>query len=176
MSNLNHSAFDICHSTEAIARPARGGYPCFMSESIKSLWPVDAKRPVFWLVLSLFLAPFIWGSLGSFAGFAIIEMSKGAAQDTLDDTIDVILVSYGLMFGFTFTLGLLGVLVLWWAGQRGAVVWAMTGGLLGGFMAAAFSFASAGMLNQKLMILFVFIGWGLFLTIRWIGGVKPDAD
>ncbi|MEM0945505.1 MAG: hypothetical protein AAGI70_16340, partial [Pseudomonadota bacterium] len=90
-------------------------------------------------------------------------------------TVDVMLVIFGGLFVFTFTLGLVGVLVLWAAKLRSSVAWAGLGGVMGAVVAAANVVFVDGFLDQTLLVVFVILGWALFLTIRWFAGVK-DID
>lgn len=69
--------------------------------------------------------------------------------------------------GFTATLGVLGVAVLWALRRRGPILWAVTGGVLGGAGGLL-----AGVSNNIEFLAAALFGWALFLTIRWRAGIK----
>lgn len=82
----------------------------------------------------------------------------------------------GALLLFTLTLGTGGVAVLWGAGQRGAMAWAATGGLLGTIFGMAHGVVTASQVREVDMIHAALIGVALFLLIRWLAGVRGTAD
>lgn len=138
----------------------------------RSLWPETVENPVKRLVFAMVGAPLIWGVLGTLIGFVIAGLTEPDAAGTLDYTMDIMFVSFGFNFIFTFTFGLVGVLGLIAVKQTSAAAWALTGGVMGAAVAAINTFILPGQLNRGVLIFFVVMGWALFLTIRWLAKIK----
>lgn len=122
--------------------------------------------------MALLLAPAIWGLVATMFGFVVGGMTEATREATLQYTYDLALAAFGVLFAFTLTLGLLGIAILWALTQRSALAWAMMGGGMGALVAAIHSYLDHGIFKPELLILYVVLGWSLFLTIRWIAGVR----
>lgn len=146
-----------------------------MSIFDRNLWADSVRHPYRRLAIGLIGAPVFWGIVGSMFAYVVGSMSRPTAAETGERTVDVILVIFGGLFVFTFTLGLLGVLILWAAKLRSSVAWAGLGGVMGAVVAAINVVFVQGVLDQTLLIVFVVIGWAMFLTIRWFAGIKDVA-
>ena len=138
----------------------------------RSFWPERERRPYMRLALALVLSPFLWALLGSLFGFAVASLTEDTMEGVLDYTLDLTLVAFGALFVFTFTLGIIGVLMLWAGKLRGATPWALMGGMMGAVVFAINALVYQTRLDQVLLIIYVILGWSLFLTIRWIAGVR----
>lgn len=143
-----------------------------MSMFGRKLWPPTESHPYTRMALAIVVAPAIWGLVASAFGFVVGGMTEATREATLAFTYDMALAAFLFLFAFTLTLGLLGIGVLWVLSQRSAISWAMMGGGLGALVAAIHSYLDAGVFKPDLMILYVVLGWSLFLTIRWIAGVR----
>lgn len=146
-----------------------------MSEMNRTVEPSDTPIALRRLAAAMILAPLLWGAFGTLIFFLVGGMSETSQSGTLEFTFDGMIFSFGLMFGFTFTFGLVGVAALWWFGFRSVVVWALTGGLLGALVATLQSMLTIAFNNQTLLIFFVIVGWGLFVSIRALAGIR-EAD
>ncbi|MEL6179006.1 MAG: hypothetical protein AAFS10_08625 [Myxococcota bacterium] len=141
----------------------------------RSRWPDDEPQPYLRLGLALLAAPFLWGLVASGFGFAVVALTDPSMDAALDYTLEVTLTAFGFLFGFTLTLGVMGILLLWILHQRGAVIWALTGGTFGAIGALLDGLlVRDGLFDRTILFLFVIVGWSLFLTIRWIAGIRES--
>ncbi|MEM0944256.1 MAG: hypothetical protein AAGI70_09940, partial [Pseudomonadota bacterium] len=141
--------------------------------SRRSFWPDEVERPYLRLILALLLAPLIWSLVATAFAFAVVALTSPSMDAAVAYMVEVTLTAMGLMFGFTLTLGLLGILVLWMLDQRSSLAWALSGAIFGAVGAVLNGFlVQDGQFDRALLLIFVIIGWSLFLTIRWIAGIR----
>jgi len=106
------------------------------------------------------------------AAFLIAGMSEPTQEDVLKVTTEAGIAMISLNYAFTLTFGLLGVVGLWFLDQRGPLVWAIAGGLMGALAGVFFGTLFMGGVDRALLLAFGLGGWALFILIRWIGGIR----
>ncbi|MEM7177270.1 MAG: hypothetical protein AAGD47_09370 [Pseudomonadota bacterium] len=140
----------------------------------RSLWPDTVRNPLKQLVFAIFAAPFIWGVVCTVLAFIIAGLTEPDLDGTLVLTQRFLVISFGACYAFTLTLGVLGVIILLLAKVRNIVVWAFTGGMMGGLVAVAHMLMLPGQMTRAILIAFVILGWSIFLTIRSFAKIRGD--
>lgn len=138
----------------------------------QSLWPARDRPPVLRLLTALVVAPGMVASTFSFAVFLVAGMTEHTADAVLRVTAEATVALVALAFAFTLTFGLAGIAVLWRLARRGAVAWALVGGVTGAVAGVLFSGLAMSGIEQGLVIGFAIAGWTLFLLIRRIAGIR----
>ncbi len=140
----------------------------------RSLWPDAVRSPLKQLVFAVIATPFIWGVVCTAVAFVVMGLSEPDLDSTLRMTHRVMAISFGFCYAFTLTLGVLGVMMLLLARIGNIVMWALTGGLMGGIVAVAHMLMLPGQMTRIVLIAFVILGWSIFLTIRRLAKIKGD--
>ena len=143
-----------------------------MSLFTRSLWPDSVRRPYLRLALGMVLAPVLIAGLLSVAAHLTNGASMATREAALAQTREAATVFsiYVLMFALSF--GVLGVLRLWATGQRGAFSWMMMGAILGALAGVILGLTTLGEIEIGLLIVCSALSWAMFLTIRWIAGIR----
>lgn len=143
-----------------------------MISLVRGLWPEDEPAPMLRLLRGMLLAPMVVSLMLAMGAFLISGMARAQRAEAIAVALDSAVSLTALVFLFTFTLGLLGVLALGYATLRGTLVWALTGGLLGALSGVIFGIAMTGWPNQVMILAFAVLGWVLFLLLRWFAGIR----
>ena len=140
----------------------------------RSLWPASVRSPYRRLIVAMIVSPLLLAALLSLGAFLIAGMSEPTRERVMAVTIDSALALTMMMLVFTAICGLLGVLLLWAAAQRGLLIWAATGAILGATAGVAIGLMTDMGPNKVLLIGLAIIGWVEFLLIRKFAGIRPD--
>lgn len=144
--------------------------------SSRALWSSDVRSPLTRLLIALFIAPLIMSALLTVAAFLIAGMSEPTQADVMSVTHEAAVAALMLNYVFTLTFGLAGILGLWFLEQRGSIVWAIAGALMGALASVVFGTFFMDGVERVLLLAFALAGWALFVLIRWIAGVRKYID
>lgn len=140
----------------------------------RSLWPDSVQSPYTRLMVALFVAPFLIAALLAGGAFMIAGMTENSREDVIAVTTDSALAIMALVVVFTLTFGLAGIAILWATAQRGLLIWALAGAIMGALAGTLFAFGFMGGPNGAILGIASVIGWILFVLIRRIAGIAPD--
>ena len=140
----------------------------------RSLWPASVQAPYRRLAIAMIVSPLLLAALLSLGAFLIAGMSEPTRERVMSLTWDSAIALTAIMLVFTAIFGLLGVLVLWAAAQRGIVIWAVTGAILGAVAGTIFGFLAEIGPHKVILIGLAVIGWVEFLLIRKLAGIRAD--
>lgn len=140
----------------------------------RNLWPDAVRNPLKQLIFAVIATPFIWGVVCTVLAFVVAGLSEPDLDGTLRATRRVMVISFGFCYAFTLTLGVIGVIMLLLAKVRNIAIWALTGGLMGGVVAVAHMLMLPGQMTRIVLIVFVILGWSIFLTIRSLAKIKSE--
>lgn len=143
-----------------------------MSLFTPSLWPGATATPWRKLVMSILFAPLLPLLLLAVLVFLIGGMTQTNRELALAYTYETVPVLVIAIYVFTLTFGLAGIAVLWALGQRGLLVWALTGGVLGVAAGLFLGLTMAEGPPAELLIACAVLGWILFVLIRRFAGVR----
>ncbi|MEM1298349.1 MAG: hypothetical protein AAGH68_03640 [Pseudomonadota bacterium] len=147
-----------------------------MISLVRDLWPEDEPAPLLRLLRGMVLAPMVLSLLLAAGAFLISGTARAERAAAVAAALDSAISLTALVFLFTFTLGLLGVMVLGYVASRGLLVWALTGGLLGALGGVIFGVMVGGAPNRVMILAFAVLGWVLFLLLRWFAGIRAPGD
>jgi hypothetical protein len=142
----------------------------------RSLWPQSVRSPYTRLIIALLVAPGLIALVLGVLAFLIAGVSESSREDTLDYTLSIAPILALIPYVFTLTCGLSGSGILWATAQRGLLVWALAGGLLGALAGMLLGFSMEGGPNTVVLIAGAVLGWVLFTLIRRIAGVRDDPE
>lgn len=142
----------------------------------RSLWPSSVRTPYLRLFIALILAPGLIAVVLALLAFLIAGVSESNQEDTLGYTFSIAPILALIPYGFTFSFGLVGIAILWATAQRGLLVWALAGGLLGALAGMLLGFSMDGGPNSVVLIAGAVHGWVLFTLIRRFAGIRSDPD
>ncbi|MFK7943401.1 MAG: hypothetical protein AB8B85_10890 [Paracoccaceae bacterium] len=145
-----------------------------MIQAIRSLWPEGKSAPLVHLVRAMLLAPLMLCALLAIGAFLTSGMAEAQRTDALATTIESTISMASMVFLFTFTFGLVGIIALGMMGLRGTLPWAAMGGLMGGLAATLSGFLSDGTPHRIMVMAVALMGWVLFLLMRWLASVKSE--
>lgn len=147
-----------------------------MSLRDKSIWPPEVNAPHRRLLLAIFAAPLIMTAVLTGVAFMVAGMSEATQDGVMTVTTEAGVALFVLTYIYALTLGIVGILVLWWFEQRGAIAWAVAGALTGAIAGMAFGeFFMAGV-DRAMLLSFVLGGWAFYIIVRWIAGVRNDPE
>lgn len=147
-----------------------------MSFRDKSIWPPEVTSPHRRLLIGIFVAPLIIAGILTGATFLIAGMSEPDQESVMAVTMEAGVSLLVLTYVYALSLGMVGILVLWWLEQRGAITWAIAGALTGALAGLAFGELFMGGVDRALLLAFGLAGWAFFIIVRWIAGVRPDPE
>jgi hypothetical protein len=147
-----------------------------MSLRDKSIWPPEVKAPHRRLLIGIFVAPLIIAAILTGAAFLIAGMSEPDRESALAVTRDAGVALLILSYVYALSLGIVGILVLWWLEQRGAVAWAVAGALTGAIAGLVFGEVLMGGVDRAMLLAYALGGWAFMIIVRWIAGVRPDPE
>ncbi len=124
----------------------------------------------------MMLAPLILAAVLTAAAFLIAGMSEPTQDAVMQVTRESGIAMVVLTYGFTITFGLFGVIGLWFLDQRGPLVWAIAGALMGSLAGLIFGVAFMNGIERALLIGFGLGGWAIFILIRWIAGIRLEPE
>jgi hypothetical protein len=130
------------------------------------------KVSVVRLVVAMLVAPLILAGVLTAAAFMIAGMSEPSQDAVMAVTHESGIAMLTLSYAFTLIFGVAGVAGLWFLDQRGPVVWAFAGALLGAVAGLIFGAAFMGGVERALLLGFGLGGWAIFILIRWIAGIR----
>ena len=137
-----------------------------------SLWPERAGNPYLRLAAALIAAPLVLVAVLTLFAFLVAGSTEPTREATLAATNAAAVGFFVYLSGFTLTVGLAGVALLWKLGRRGVLAWLATGAGGGALAAAGLGLATgAGMVPLQIVVAAV-LGLVLFALIRWIAGVR----
>lgn len=136
----------------------------------KSLWPDHVRRPLLRLFIALLVAPLIVAGLLSLLLFLIEGSTETTRTAVLTATVEHGITLVAVSFGFTWTVGVLGIAALWALEQRGLGAW-MVAGLLSGALAGLV----LGPTGSPVVLVFAAMGCLLFVLIRAIAGISEAS-
>ena len=145
-----------------------------MIEHLQAILPPNKSSPLLSLAKAFILAPLALSAQLGGGAFLVAKMASGPSGDPLSVALTSAVSLTGLVFLFTFTLGVLGVLVLARLRRRDPLSWAMTGGAMGAISAVVFGLFMGGMPHWVILVAAALLGWVLFLLLRWFAGVKAE--
>src|SRR5690625_1534603 len=136
-----------------------------------SLWPGERRVPLLRLVAALIGAPLIIAAIVTLIAFLIAGMSEQTAAGVMQVTLEAAIALAALIYGFTLTLGLIGIAILWAFSRHGRVSWAVMGLGCGTITGAGFAVLAMQGSHLTVVIAFALTGWAVFMLIRWIAGI-----
>ncbi len=128
------------------------------------------------LAVAMVIAPMILAAILTAGAFLIAGMSESDRDTVMQVTRESGIAMAMLSYGFTLTFGIFGVVGLWFLEQRGPVVWAIAGGILGALAGMIFGVVFMGGFDRVLLLSFGLGGWALFILIRWIAGIRLNME
>ena len=143
-----------------------------MNRFAERLWPASERKPMRRLVLALIGAPLMVSLMLGVIAFLVASMTEARRDDVLGTAIDSALALTQVIYIFTLTFGIIGIGALWALGQRGSLVWALMGALLGGIAGFFFGLILHDAPAKVVLFAFALIGWLIFLLLRWMAGVR----
>lgn len=143
-------------------------------QALRGLWPATEPAPMRKLIKALIVAPLLLSLLLAVGAVMVSGMAAGGRSDTISVLLGTAVSLAGLVFLFTLTFGVVGIVVLGKAGLRGALPWAGMGGLMGALAGALYGLVSDTATMQVIVLAVSVLGWVLFILLRWLAGVKPE--
>lgn len=143
-----------------------------MSRATRSLWPEGFRRPWLQLGFALVAAPVVLAggvTVLAFSVYAASEPDTGLAAEYTARAAAAFLIH---LLGFTLSLGVAGVALLWALGRRGAGAWLATGAGAGALFSAGVGVVSGGGVAGFQTGIAAVFGLALFALIRWFAGVR----
>jgi hypothetical protein len=157
---------------EALPPARRLGYGAPMPGfDVHALWPYRDRVPLPRVAAALVAAPGLLALLLGLAAFLVMGMTETTGEAVFRETIRSAGALALLVYGFTFSFGLLGIALLWARAQRGLLAWALTGAVTGALAGLLFGLVAMSGVRGALVIAFALGGWAVFLLIRRIAGV-----
>jgi hypothetical protein len=138
----------------------------------RSLWPDRVQRPVLRMAGALIAAPLMLAAMLTSVAYIVAGSSEPTRAATLAVTNHAAVVFFVALPAFTLTVGLVGVLALWFLGWRGMLAWLATGAGAGALVAAGHGVLASEGIEAVQMGVAVVLGLVLFALIRWIAGVR----
>ena len=145
-----------------------------MSMFSKSIWPKSVKSPYRRLALGVALAPLAITALLSGVAFLLAGMSEETGTSVTSVTLNAAQAFMTLVYGFTVTFGLAGVLALWAMGMASLMTWIFCGFLTGGLAGLVFSQLTAGAIQPTIVMAFALGASLLMMLIRAIAGIQDE--
>ena len=143
-----------------------------MASPDRPLWPLRATGAWLQLVFALVAAPITLAAAITLVAFAIYSASApdtGLAFGYATRAAWAFLVHFA---GFTVTLGLAGVVLLWALGRRAVLSWLATGAGAGALFAVATGLAAGGGVQGMTVLVAAILGLALFALVRWYAGIR----
>ena len=138
-----------------------------------ALWPGRDRPPLGRLITAMLGAPLVISAIVSLVAFLIAGMSEQSGAGVLQVTIEAAIALALLIFGFTLTFGLAGIIVLWALGLGGRRAWALMGAGMGALAGGGFVSLALQSFQITIIIGFAIAGWAVFMLIRLIAGIGP---
>lgn len=104
--------------------------------------------------------------------FLMLSLSRATGEDMLGPALGAAGPLLAYVAGFQATLGLGGVLLLRTLDLRAALLWTLTGAVAGLAAGAAYALLEGLAIDRRMLIVCAMLGWGHFLVIRWIVGLR----
>lgn len=143
-----------------------------MRQSASEFWPRRVCWPWRRLVMAMLSAPTL---IATVLTIVVITLAGSDGSTALraeaERTAGVLL---GALLLFTLTCGSAGIALLWATAQRGPLAWAAMGGVLGIVFGMAHGILARGMIRDIELALSAGLGIALFLTIRWLAGIRAE--
>lgn len=137
----------------------------------RALWPARHRAPLLRLGLALVAAPGLLALLLGVGAFLVMGMTESSGEAVLRETLRSAAALAALVFVFTFTFGLAGVVLLWALARRGSLAWALTGAVAGAVAGTLFGMLAFSVVSLGLVVAFAAGGWAILLLVRRIAGV-----
>ena len=142
-----------------------------MASTDRPLWPPGARGPWLQLGFALVAAPLTLAAGLTLVAFAVYAASEADLALAFEHAGRAALAFLVHLLGFTVSLGLAGVALLWWRGSRRAGAWLGTGAGAGALFALATGMA-AGAVQPVALVVAALLGLSLFALIRWFAGIR----
>lgn len=118
------------------------------------------------------LAPLSVGAVITFVAFLIAGMSEATTSGVISVTINAAITMIPAMLLFMLSFGAVGVVSMWYLGQRGVLSWAVCGALMGTLAALLVGEFLMDRVERPLLIASGLGGWAMFLLFRWFAGIR----
>lgn len=140
-----------------------------------SLWPGERRFPLLRLILALIGAPLIVTAIVALIAFLIAGMSEQTGAGVMRVTVEASIALAALVYGFTLTFGLIGIVILRALSLPGSLAWTLMGVTTGAV--AGVLFTNMAMQGSRAMVIIAFAvaGWAVFMLIRWIARIGADT-
>ena len=142
-----------------------------MTRATRTLWPDGLRRPWIRLAVAMVAAPLALGGVLVLAAFLVYLASEPDAGEAAGRTGAAAVWLVGYLLGFTLTVGLAGVAILWVSAERGVLAWLATGAGAGAIGAVGIGMIAGGVAPLQIAIAAAF-GLALFALIRWFAGIR----
>ncbi|GMG85652.1 hypothetical protein LNKW23_48770 [Paralimibaculum aggregatum] len=134
---------------------------------------LEADRPpLAKLLLALAVGPMVLGLSILIFVFLMESLNRASDSAAMAGTMARAGTVFAYLFGFTATLGLAGMLALRLLDWRGPLVWTLVGAGAGIAAGAVYANLEGFMLERGLMTTAAMLGWGEFLVMRWVAGIR----
>lgn len=143
-----------------------------MVSTDRPLWPLRARAAWIRLGFALVVAPLALSAALTLVAFAIYAASEPDAGLALDYALRAARAFLVHLLGFTVSLGLLGVALLWAMGWSRVRSWLASGAGAGALFALATGLTSGGGVQPVTLLVAAVLGLALFALIRWLAGVR----
>jgi hypothetical protein len=127
------------------------------------------------LGVALVAAPGILALLLALAALLVMGMTEASGEAVWRETLRSAGALAVLVFGFTFTFGLVGTAVLWALGRCGMLAWALAGAVAGALAGALFGAVAMSGITGPLVVAFALGGWAILLLVRRLAGIGEAA-
>lgn len=155
-----------------IAGDAPRRYHSTMSGTDESLILEDGRPPIRRLLVALVSGSVILGAVILLFVFLMESLNRTAADGAVAATLARALPIFAYILAFNLTLGAVAAVVLRVLDLRGPVAWTLAGAVGGGAAAALYAGVEGVELGRGLLITCAMLGWGEFLVVRWIAGLR----
>lgn len=143
----------------------------------RCLWPESVRAPYRRLAVAIVASPAILSVILSLIAIVMAGISEQSVREAMIAGVDSAITLTTVVFAYTLTFGILGIVLLWSLVQRSSITWASAGlvaGALGGFLLSEIAMDRGG---RALVIFAAVTSVALFLLIRAIAGIQDiEAD
>lgn len=143
-----------------------------MAAPDRPLWPLDARAAWLQLGIALVAAPLTLTAALTLVAFAIYGLSEPDLDVAFEYAARAARAFIVHLLGFTLSLGLAGVALLWALGQRRALAWLATGAGAGALFAVGTGVVAGGGVRPLTLGVAAVLGLALFALVRWFAGVR----
>lgn len=136
-----------------------------------SYWSDDVRNPWGRMLFALAIGTALLGGVLALVAFLMARLRLGTGEEGAAAVSNAV-AEIVLYLAVAAPVALFGLTVLWALRLRGPLPWALMGALIGAAMGTVYGTIELGRWPLPLLAGFGMLGWGLFLVMRWLAGVK----